>query len=190
MSASFELPVREGVQLLHRTHPLVEGLAAHLLDGALDRDSGSPARRASAVRTRAVATRTTLLVVRHRFQIREEAGGVERVLLAEEVRLAAFRGAPDQAEWLGSPQAEDLLRADPDENIDPELAADFVLRVVEGVQDLLPQLERLGQAYADELLAAHRRVRTAGRRRGVRFSVSHESPPDILGLYVFLPSGT
>jgi hypothetical protein len=39
----------------------------------------------------------------------------------------------------------------------------------------------------DELLAAHTRVRIAARMQGVRHSVEAQLPPDVLGVYVYLP---
>ncbi|NVM23238.1 MAG: hypothetical protein HWN68_15820 [Desulfobacterales bacterium] len=39
----------------------------------------------------------------------------------------------------------------------------------------------------EELLQAHRRVRTAARLRGLRYKVEPHLPPDVLGIYVYLP---
>ena len=39
----------------------------------------------------------------------------------------------------------------------------------------------------EELLHAHRRVRTATRLRGLRYKVEPHLPPDVLGIYVYLP---
>ena len=43
------------------------------------------------------------------------------------------------------------------------------------------------QDRAEELLQAHRRVRTAARIKGLRYRVEPDLPPDILGIYVYLP---
>jgi hypothetical protein len=40
----------------------------------------------------------------------------------------------------------------------------------------------------DELLDAHRRVRTAAATKGVRYRVEPQLPPDVLGIYVYLPA--
>ncbi|MBW1933629.1 MAG: hypothetical protein JRI96_18750 [Deltaproteobacteria bacterium] len=41
--------------------------------------------------------------------------------------------------------------------------------------------------YAEAVLQAHRRVRTAARRKGIRYRVEPHLPPDVLGIYVYLP---
>jgi len=184
----FEMPVDEGVLYLSRTHPIVEGLAAYVMDTALDPIADSVARRAGAIRTSAVTRRTTLLLVRFRYDILTRRRDHESAQIAEECRLFAFIGAPDQAEWLDGAVAEELLQAEPDANIAPEQAADFVRRVVEGVEGLRPHLEAEAQRRAEALLDAHRRVRAAARIQHVRYRVEPKLPADILGIYVFLPS--
>ena len=52
-----------------RTHPVVAGLAGYLLDTALDCHAQSPAARCGAIRTTAVEMTTTVLLVRHRFDL-------------------------------------------------------------------------------------------------------------------------
>jgi hypothetical protein len=39
----------------------------------------------------------------------------------------------------------------------------------------------------EELLEQHRRVRTAARMLGVSHHVEPQLPPDVLGIYVYLP---
>ena len=183
----FELPVSEGVLYLSRTHPIVEGLAAHVMDTALDPIADSVARRAGAIKTRAVSRRTTLLLVRFRYDIAALHGKHERTQLAEECRILAFEGAPDQAKWLDDAAGEQLLRAEPDENIYPEQATNFVRRVVEGFDALKLRLEEEASRRAEALLDAHRRVRSAARITHVQYRVEPKPPADVLGIYVFLP---
>jgi len=187
LTARFELPVDERVTYLSRTHPFVEALAAHVLDTALDPLADGIARRAGAIRTRAVDKRTTLLVVRFRYDITTRRASVEETQLAEEIRVLAFAGAPANAEWLDSERAEALLQAEPDENIAPEQARSFVAQVVGGFEALRTRLEAEGRARADALADAHRRVRRAARLQGVTYRVTPQLPPDVLGIYVYLP---
>ena len=77
--------------------------------------------------------------------------------------------------------------AEPEANVATEQAAEFVRKVVEGYGDLLPHLEGVARARGQELLDAHRRVRQAARQRGVRQRVEPVLPPDVLGIYVYLP---
>lgn len=43
------------------------------------------------------------------------------------------------------------------------------------------------EARGQELLDAHRRVRIAGRIKGVKHEVRAHLPPDVLGMYALLP---
>ncbi|HEY8341256.1 MAG TPA: helicase-related protein, partial [Egibacteraceae bacterium] len=161
----FDLPTGEGEVYLSRTHPIVEGLAAYVLDTALDpQRSGRPAAsRAGVARTRAVERRTTLLLLRLRFDLVTRREGGERRLLAEEARLLAFAGSPAAAEWLPGEAAERLLDATPDANVAPEQARHFLSRVIDGFDQLRPRLEEEARARAEALLEAYRRVREGAR---------------------------
>jgi len=186
--AKFELPVDSGVLYLSRTHPVVEGLAQYVLSAALDGE-GNLARRCGAIRTDAVDRWTTLLLLRLRYHILTHRAGQTIELLAEDSQLAAFAGPPDKAQWLDAAAAEGLLGAEPRQNVTAGQAADFVRRVVDGFHHLRPALEDLARRRGQELLDAHTRVRAAARIQGVRHDIRPELPPDVLGIYVYLPVG-
>lgn len=188
----FEEPVSEGELLLHRTHPIVEGLARYTLDTAIDSGGSSgptAARRAGAMRTRAVERRTTLLLLRLRFQLIHSRGGRDgqRALLAEDCAMLAFTGAPTSARWLASDAVEPLLDAEPDANLSPDVAAHHLGAVLDSMDVLTPALEEEARRRGEKILDAHRRVRSAARARGWRQQVEPKLPVDILGVYVFLP---
>jgi len=188
----FSQPVQDGERYLARTHPFVETLANHVLETALDPLAGDAlrypaARRCGAIRTRAVTIRTTLLLVRFRYHIIKIHKEGEKPLLAEDCRLVAFTGSPQNATWLSETGAEALLKAAPDSNIAPEQATTFITRVIEGFETLQPHLEQTALQRGDELLDAHQRVRQASRIRNVRYRIEPQLPPDVLGIYVFLP---
>lgn len=188
LKGRFDLPTPKDVEYLSRTHPAVQGLSTYVLDGALDIGGAGPARRCGAVRTRAVATRTTLLILRLRFDLHVRAGDERTSHLAEEVRLLAFQGAPDAATWLDETGAEALLSAEPDGNIEREQASTFVRRVVEGYSNLLPRIEAEARARASILLEAHERVRSAARARRFVHDVEPQLPADVIGIFVLLPA--
>ena len=188
-SVCFEPPVAPGVQLWSRTNAAVQGLSELVLDGALDAVGTSPARRAGAIRTAGVTTRTTLILLRLRFDLALGRGEQRTSQLVEEVRLAAFEGAPDQARWLAPPDAEALLDLEPAANITASQAADFVRAVTEGFKHLVPHLEDEARARSEALLESHRRVRQAARSRIAGLAVEPRLPADVLGVYVFLPAG-
>ncbi|HEY9724203.1 MAG TPA: helicase-related protein [Oscillatoriaceae cyanobacterium] len=183
----FDAPGAENEIYLQRTHPMVAGLAAYLLDTALDPLLDSPARRCGVVRTEAVSRRTTLLILRERFHLIAKRGGVETPLLAEDASVVAFRGTPDAPEWLASDDAEKLLLAVPSGNVTPEQAGSSLAAVVEGLPLLGSALSASTEAHAEALLAAHTRVREAARQRAIQHRVEAQLPPDVLGVFVYLP---
>jgi hypothetical protein len=186
-TARFHLPVAPDQVHLTRTHPLVEGLANHVLNAALDPLLDGVARRCGVSRTSRVARRTTLLLVRLRFHIVTRIGDRERPLLAEDSLVVAFAGSPQNAEWLPTGQAEALLDAIPEANVAPDQATHFLRQVIDGFGSLQAHLEQAARARGAELLDAHRRVRTASRARGVSHRIEPQLPPDVLGLFVYLP---
>ena len=189
-SARFRMPV-EGKELyLHRTHPVVEGLANYVTNAALDSELSKTAlaKRAGAMRTSAVARRTTLLLTRFRFHIISQRGrGQERPLLAEDCLLLGFEGAPGSAEWIDPADAEALLDASPSGSITPEQARDFVATVVDEHSTIQRRLDEVAVTRAAELLRDHEQVRESARDR-TNYRVEPQLPPDILGIYVLLPT--
>lgn len=191
LKVRFELPVDDGEIHLHRTHPIVEGLAGHVLDSTLDPVlAKSVARRAGVIRTRDVTTRTTVVLLRLRYHILTalKAGG-ERALLAEECRLVAFRASGANPEWLTDADAETLLAAAPGANVNPDQARHFLGRALGDIPSLMPAFEKLAYEDAARILAAHERVREAVRAKGLRHRVEPKLPVDVLGVYVYLPEG-
>jgi hypothetical protein len=128
--------------------------------------------------------------VRFRFDIVTKRRDEERRLLAEECRLVAFAGAPAEGDWLDDATAQALLDAEPDMNVAPEQVRQFVRAVVEGYPMFASQLDVIASERAAELLESHARVREGARMTGVQYAVEAQFPPDVLGVYVFLPVGT
>lgn len=188
LAVRFDPPVKEGELLLTRTHPLVESLASHVLDCALDTYGNGIAKRCGAIGTRAVDTRTTLLLLRLRYHIIVTREGKELPLLAEDAALVAFKGSPGNAQWLTEEEAEKLLALTPDTNLPLELAQERIRQVTEGFDLIRPRLDEIARQRGSKLLEAHLRVREASRAKG-RYRIEPQLPPDILGLYIFLPAG-
>ncbi|HXF72478.1 MAG TPA: helicase-related protein, partial [Actinomycetota bacterium] len=88
LRARFEQPVGEDEIHLTRTHPFVESLARYVLDTALDPRADGVARRCGVIRTGAVERRTTLLLLRYRFDVTTRARrGEPHAQLAEDAGL-------------------------------------------------------------------------------------------------------
>ena len=187
LQAMFVLPAAEGQTYLARTHPFVERLATDVMNTALDPLEKSVARRAGVMRTKSVSTRTTLLLCRFRFQLQTQGQNLDHTCLTEECALLAFTGTPERATWLDYSTAKSLLIARPDGNIEPDLASNYVSKVTGGAGNILPHIRSVMEQRATDLLEAHRRVRTAAKARGIRYQVTPQGEPDILGVYVYLP---
>lgn len=189
-NAKFELPVESGQVYLNRAHSAVAGLANYVFESALDNSETAVARRCGVIRTRAVETRTTLVLTRLRFSITATRGGQRHENLAEELGLLAFEGSPENARWLDDEAAEALLDAQPDGNVALEQARNFVKRITDAQDALQPALAQAAQDRAAALLEAHERVREASRSRGKRPEAEPFLPVDVLGIYIYLPVGS
>ncbi|REE98223.1 DEAD/DEAH box helicase [Thermomonospora umbrina] len=183
--------VGRGEAALTRTDPAVGALAAYVLNSALDGQAPGPrpARRCGVIRTAAVGTRTTLLLVRYRFDLTLPSRAVgDRRLIAEDARVLAFEGSHADAVWLPPESAIKLLEATADENTDPGFSERTMTRVLNGLAEATtPHLEGYGDELAAELKAAHRRVRSASGEIVRGLDVTAKKAPDILGVYVYLP---
>lgn len=187
----FELPVATDQEYLSRTHPLVEGLASYVMDSSLDELGEGKARRCGVIRTAAVSTRTTLLLLRLRFfvisRFRDSYKGEHR-MLAEELQLLAFESSPERARWLAPAQAEALLAAEPGGNVDPAQARQFLKTLLDEMPATVPYLEEMCRQRGATLLETHRRVRQESARKGVQYFVEPQLPVDTLGVYLYLPA--
>lgn len=189
MKVRFSLPIREGVLYLHRTQPVVQGIAGYVLDSALDERMlvRAVARRCGAIRSRVVAERTMLLLLRERFRIEAGRANHTQELLAEDWQLIAYRGTTSAPEWLSRDEAEGLLDAKPEANVAPDVARTHLERIVETLPTLDSELARIVRERAEEIREAHLRVRKAARLAGARLIVEPKLPVDVLGVYLYLP---
>ena len=111
---SFRSPACEGSQLLSRPHPLVVELADFVAERALSGLEPELAARASVLRTKAVAKRTQVLVLRLRHQLHQSRWTGSQYealpdLLVEECLTARVTG--DGVEPLEGAAALELLEA-------------------------------------------------------------------------------
>ncbi|GAA3884424.1 helicase-related protein [Streptomyces sedi] len=184
-----------GEVALTRTDPVVAATARFVLDTALDEKFPAwqrPARRCGVIRTSAVRRPTTMLLVRHRFQLSlpTRDGGV-RTQLAEDARVAAFRGKPEAPQWLPEEEALALLEARATGNSDPGFAADHIASILDALDTgLMDEVRLRSRTAAKELEASHHRVRTAARARLAGLKVVPQGAPDILGVFHYRPAAT
>jgi superfamily II DNA or RNA helicase len=189
-----ELPVKPRHAHLDRTDPNVAAIGRYVLESALDPTLPvhlRPARRSGVMRTSAVAKRTTLVLVRFRMHVQLPGRDEPKQVVAEEAQVLAFRGRPEEPDWLPDKEVTGLLAAQPSGNVPPDQAIDFVERAIEAMPAVLPHLNDAAAQHAVRLREAHIRVREAGGQRVRRqIDVTPQTPADVLGVFVYLPGGT
>jgi superfamily II DNA or RNA helicase len=186
---SFVSPTPKGAEYVGRNHPLVSEMARYLFEQAISSSSTSPAGRIGVIRTDAVSRLTTLLLLRVRYLMKVPQGPEQ---LAEEVRVMGYSGAIRREgiglQWLTTEQALQLLeQAQPRANLSLEEKrelVDFVLETIPAVlQELQPHLLR----RAEELEAAHKRIRQPLDLPIRGLTLAPQQPPDLLGLFILQP---
>lgn len=184
------LPVPPGEPLLTRTDPTVEAIARYVLDAALDPllpDVIRPARRAAVIRTTAVGTVTTLLVVRFRVELVVPGSRHTITQVAEDAQFLGFTSSGDRITWLDATETDKLLLARPSANVNDDLAATQLHRALDRLPAFHEHLVTRGETIATEAIKAHRSVRRSSHvaLRGLQARLL--PPPDILGIYLYLP---
>jgi superfamily II DNA or RNA helicase len=179
-------PAPSGTALLTRTHPLTATLAEALVEASLDPEalSGLGIGRVGAWPTPAVQQVTRLALLRIRFKLTIHARK-ERLLLAEEAALAAIEGSRivetggAARELLNTPAAADLA---------PSARDRFIAKAKEDLPGLLGgPLADFVKSRAEELMQDHARLRAAAGSAS-RVTVEAVLPPDVIGLFVLMPS--
>ncbi len=169
---------------LHRSHPLVTVLADHLIENALQGDTGLTARCA-ATETDAVQTVTTVYLLRLRHQLSYVRRRQPYQMMAEETVAVAAQGRTNPV-WLSDDSVAQLLQSTPTSNLPPQMIRDQVEQSIAFAQANQAYLSQLAHERAQALLEDHRRVREAARDVG-QYSVSPCLPVDVIGVYVLLP---
>jgi len=190
---TFESPTPEDIDYVGRNHPLVEGLAEHVMDMAFHPpDGGSPATRCGVIRSDGVGKRTTLLLLRLRFLIHERAAKSEQGAsedlpsLGEETLVWGFTGSPPQIDALDLDEARQTLdEIKPTANVSPTEKQRVLDETLAGWDELQKPLNALLRDRSRELRDSHRRVRSLLKQSQIR--IEPQTPPDLLGIVVVLP---
>ena len=190
---AFDLPAPTGAVCVTRSHPLVAALADFVAESALETGDATLAARCAAFFTGGVSVRTTLYLLRARYQIvverrgKSAAAAGERSLMAEECLGVAVEGASGGLRALAEDTALSLLSLEADKNMADGQKTMLIRQAVAALEPLAPEFDALVRRRADELLADHRRVREAAEIRGVRYAVVPALPADVIGVYVLMP---
>ncbi len=197
---SFDSPTPEGAEYIGRNHRFVATLARYLFEAALNHPGNPTVSRCGVLRTRAVDELTTILLLRVRYLVEQPQAPT---LLSEEVLVLAYAGLEaGNACWLDSSNALRLLaEAQPDANLSLTEKRELVGHILTGLGAWQAEpAERWGAAHplqralrervatrAEELTAAHKRIRQAVALRVRELAVRPQFPPDLLGLLILQP---
>lgn len=179
-------PAPSGTELLTRTHPLTATLAEALVEASLDPEalSGLGIGRVGAWPTSAIQQMTRLALLRIRFKLTVHARK-ERLLLAEEAALVAIQGGRIVATGNA---ARELLNTPADADLAPSARDRFIAKAKEDLPGLLDgPLAEFVKSRAEELVQDHARLRAAAGSAS-RVTVEAVLPPDVIGLFVLMPS--
>ena len=187
VAVSFISPTPLGYHYLGRNNRFVEQLCQLVMANTLARVD-KRAARAAVIRTRQVATKTTLLLFRCRNVIEETKG--HHQVVAEEMILWGWSGTPQQKEFLDHVQAAALLaeaRATSDLSI--QARGSFLANELGILDALKVEFSSVAEQQSQKLVAAHERFSIL--MDAARFQVVYPVlPMDLLGVYILLPEVT
>lgn len=184
VKVSFQSPTPEGYHYLGRNNRFVEQLCQLVMANTLARVD-KRAARAAVIRTRQVATKTTLLLFRCRNVIEQSKGGHQ--IVAEEMLLWGWRGTPQEKEFLDHAQAKLLLaEARASSDLSLQARAGFIENEFKLLENLHMDFHAVAEQQSKRLVEAHERF--SALMDGKRFQVVYPVlPMDLLGLYILLP---
>ncbi len=180
-------PVTDAELYLTRTHPLVEALAARVLDAAVHPSPNCSVARCGSSRTLSVADPTLVFLVRHRVLLTTIERGGRHAALAEQCEFLAVDHLAEEPEWMDGDEVELFLDSGRLLPLDRREGSEVLGEVFENFDNVRDRLYERAEAVAAFLHADHVRVRDASRRTGIRFEARPASPPDVLGVYALLP---
>ena len=183
---AMEEPAPSGTSLLTRTHPLTATLAEALVEASLDPESlsGLGIGRVGAWPTASVEQVTRLALLRIRYKLTIHARK-ERLLLAEESALVALENDTIVAT---DSQARELLNAPAETDLAPSARERFIAKAKEDLPSMIDgPLDDFVRSRAKELASDHARLRAAAGSAS-RVTVEAITPPDVIGLFVLMPS--
>lgn len=179
-------PAPSGTTLLTRTHPLTSTLAEALVEASLDSEAmpGLGIGRVGVWPTHAVDRITRIALLRVRYKLTVHARK-EKLLLAEEAALVALQG--QSVVGLGE-EARKLLNIEAVADLAPSARDRFIAKAKEDLPALLDgPIAAFVRARAEALMQDHARLRAAAGSAS-RVTVEAVLPPDVIGLFVLIPS--
>lgn len=197
---TFRSPTPANLTYVGRNHPLIEGLAEHLMDTAFHPTTPSPVgtgegwgggqgpvARCGAVRTSLVTRRTALFLLRLRYLHLDGDGGAAS--LAEETLAWGLRGVYPDVNELDPEEAQRLLDGQLDATSVPAAERREVLQeTLDWWPALQTRLAAMLSARAARLATEHSRLASLVGSPAKLMQIEPQAPPDLLGLVVLLPA--
>lgn len=183
---SFHSPTPEGYRYIGRNHKFTEQLCQFLLSLAFEEKGDfRKIARASLIQTDQIQVQTTIIQFRVRNVIKEVQSKIENI--SEELYLWGFEGSSPGGKALDYDNCKSLLfEAESIQNLSLERQEDVFRNQVRLFDEKLDQFKEVAEKRAINLVEAHGRFKTLVG--GKRYEAVHPIlPPDILGVYVFLP---
>lgn len=189
---SFEYPAAEGVEYVSRNHPFTNALAEYLFDKSLaPGDQTGLASRLGVIRSKDIASITTLLLLRLRYRVRQ--GAKQALSVNEECIVAGFEGLAGSQSWLSLDRAERLFEEiTPSENLSGGEKEYWAKTVLDGLPKVTNHITDLAHQRAAEHLASYERLRKSlgnpsPREKSAKPTVEPILPADILAVSIIVP---
>jgi superfamily II DNA or RNA helicase len=184
---SFFSPTPEGYEYIGRNHPFVEQLSQFLLNNALLSNGQQKfLARTSVITTDKVQSKTAIYQLRVRNIISESAGSKQ--IVAEEMILWGYNGNVKDKAFLSQDEAKNLLEeAFPLKDLSIQRQTTLIESEINSLDSINELFKGVVRQRSEKLIEAHDRFRKllGGRRYKV---VEPVLPPDILGIYILLPT--
>ncbi len=184
---SFDSPTPPGYHYVGRNHPFTEQLCQYLLSLAFEEKNGyQRIARASVIQTESVKIKTTIIQFRVRNVIKEVMSKMENI--SEEMYLWGFEGSTPEGKILEYSECKNLLfSASSSKQLSLERQQDELRYQLDLFAGKKEHFLKLAEERANVLLDAHGRFKAlvGGRRYEAVYPIL---PPDILGIYVFIPN--
>ncbi len=189
---TFQYPGPPKTSYIHRSHPLVSILSDYIVEQSLESGTAKVGARCGAIFTREVSVKTTVYLLRLRYQILMRSQSIQsseeqdKYLLSEECIAVAVQGST-QPKVLSGSEMFHTMSLEPGRNMEASQQTRFIETALAAIPELQGSFERVARERAGELLNDHQRIRIASAIKGMRYVVTPSLPVDIIGAYVLVP---
>ena len=187
MLVCFDTPIPQGYRYLPRNHEIVDHLCQTLIAEATDLEE-KPQRKVtnvSVIKTSSVKELTiTVLLLRARNVI--ESAATKHQIVAEELMLWGYKGAPEDNNFINEEQCLELLQSLPEAEVPMAQRRDMMELAIEDIANNTEMINDIARSRAINLVEAHDRFRVAVK--GKQYQVVEPIlPMDVMGIFILMP---